>query len=215
MQRVVSSHVIGALFASAVWGATLAVVLTIPSAPPSVASLLSASVRVENDNLRGSGTFVKIDGRQYILTVRHVVAPEDGPVVVPEDGPVVVNKRLPAVVVFEDKEKDLALLRLLDDRPHFCLTLGTTSPQPGDEIWTVGRGYVEKTMLSKFDEEHALFSSFGWYGHSGGGVFVQERGEWKLVGVVQMLESGTNPKSPVCACKWETLNSFVEDYRRR
>jgi S1-C subfamily serine protease len=147
----------------------------------------------------GSGTYVKINGFNIILTARHV-ADELGVYIIKSE-----SEEVSGIVVYREPDADIAAI-LIDD-------LKSRRPmafRPTDNIAEVG----ESTIYSGYPSSHALLTfrgmvvghashgslgrsiivhTFGWFGCSGSGVYNQS-GE--LLGILWGVDAQASPFGP-------------------
>jgi hypothetical protein len=104
-------------------------------ARPDIEELSRSTVRVVSyieDGL-GTGTGFVVSDDGHIITNNHVVEGASSLTVVLSNSAV----EMPAVVVASSVGQDLALLRV-EGLPAPALTISTTLPRPGDDVWAIG-----------------------------------------------------------------------------
>lgn len=189
----------------------------------------------------GSGTVIQLDGKPYVLTAFHVVEDMMWDVSVyydvfgtkhevkkraevpfkdargcPYKGKVVFH-----TPVEEDGGHDLALLEVLGDpRGLHAAALDLDAEMtPGRAVWYIGTpagvaASLERSIVSRTDYEGwTMVNGNGWYGNSGGGLFVKRHGAFYLCGVVVRMTGTDNPKAAVLAQKPSTIKEFLSQYR--
>lgn len=135
----------------------------------------------------GSGTYIKYNGRFFILTAAHVVRGENHMLILGRD------EVVPGRVAYTNDASDIAFLEVerMNSRepvglrnnhdPHISDNLVYTGFPNGTDLLTItGR-------ISGFRGHWLVVQGYTWMGASGSGVF-DNRGQ--LVGVVSMVEVG-------------------------
>lgn len=166
-------------------------------------------------NDAGSGVVVAHDeqtGETLILTAKHVASPFPTVVITQgEDGEVVATAEAPkmAVRVFDHEAKsvedfpaevvklspstDLALLKAkFTPKAIAKLWQGDSRPATFSPSYTCGMSAWHVPMANRGEItcdplEVLLSSSHANWGYSGGGLFVEQDGEWRLVGIVVQI----------------------------
>ena len=148
-----------------------------------------SSVKVYHTDFRGfgSGSYIKIKDRYFILTAAHVVRDEPVMMIMGRD------EVLPARVIYSNDASDIAFLEVermysrtpiklrLNYDPHVSDSVAYTGFPNGTDLLTItGR-------VSGFRGQWLVVQGYTWMGASGSGVF-DARG--RLVGVVSMVEVG-------------------------
>ena len=148
-----------------------------------------SSVKVYHTDFRGfgSGSYIKIKNRYFVLTAAHVV----------RDRPVMMimgrDEILPAKVIYSNDASDIAFLEVermhsripvklrLNHSPHISDNVAYTGFPNGTDLLTItGR-------VSGFRGQWLVVQGYTWMGASGSGVFDSQG---RLVGVVSMVEVG-------------------------
>jgi hypothetical protein len=118
---------------------------------------------------------------------------------------------------------DLALLKPRDPAGLKAAKFtGKTPVEAGQTCWYVGtpnglHRSLEKSVINQTDFEagylggnsYYLANGNGWYGTSGGGIFVMEGEEFLLIGVVVRLV-WADARTPVICQTQETITGFLE-----
>ncbi|HLP56062.1 MAG TPA: serine protease [Fluviicola sp.] len=152
----------------------------------SLKDVTSASVTVKTGEGHGSGFFIGANGE--IITNYHVVAGNEFVYVTTND-----NKELAAKVIRYDKDRDLALLKVMIYTPEIVVGLSTMSTaELGTEVFCVGtptskelvksisKGIISGNRTLQKSNFYEIDASVN--GGNSGGAVVEENG--KLVGVV-------------------------------
>jgi S1-C subfamily serine protease len=184
----------------------------------------------------GSGTVVKVADEVLVLTAAHVVegAQNDG-------GPVHIRRERGHtttliscdIVRYSPPEEsggdDLALLKPADPAGLVPAALGLGEKLPaGRDVWYIGspdglHGSLERSIVNKPEHRFPktgkqtffLVNGSGYYGSSGGGVYVRnDEGKLVLVGVVTRAATG-GPKTPLGCERPETVRKFLDGYAKR
>jgi serine protease Do len=104
-----------------------------------------SSEESQRPKISGMGTGVIVDARGFILTNHHVVDKVQGVEVHLVDGTV-----LPARVVSQDKEMDLAVLKVEAGRPLVAATIGTSSDlMLGETVIAIGNAFGYENTISE------------------------------------------------------------------
>ena len=183
------------------------------------AQVCNSYVAIEQEGeIIGAGTVIRLGSETFVLTAYHVVSPgyavatgNAGRAPIPVD-------TVPYRVMRDSKHydsypvwftptgeyggDDFALLALPTGSRLPAATLAfDVTPRDGETVWYVGSPagfprYLERSILSRtdypaFDSRWLVFGGGGWYGNSGGGLYVERSGRPVLAGVVsRMLQSG-------------------------
>jgi len=98
----------------------------------------------QRPRVSGMGTGVIVDGRGFILTNHHVVDKVQGIEVHLPDG-----TNLPARVIQQDKEMDLAVLKVEAGRPLVPIAIGTSADlMLGETVITIGNAFGYENTVS-------------------------------------------------------------------
>ena len=148
-----------------------------------------SSVKVYHSDFRGfgSGSYIKIQDRFFVLTAAHVVREQEVMMIMGRD------EILPGRVVYTNDASDIAFLEVekmhsrvpvrlrLNYNAHISDSVAYTGFPNGTDLLTItGR-------VSGFRGQHLVVQGYTWMGASGSGVF-DNRG--RLIGVVSMVEVG-------------------------
>jgi hypothetical protein len=192
--------------------------------------VIAPYVEVRVGNSVGAGTVVKTETGLVILTAAHVVADahknKNLEIFASQDDGATITERRCEIVAYsapeEDGGNDLALLKPKCETGLIPAIFGPTAHlDPGEDAWIIGSPHnlhrcLEKTIINRTDYEHLGHSwtvfNAGWYGDSGGGLYVDQCGHYVLVGVVCRLVETNDPRSPVMAQTAETVNRFLTEY---
>ncbi len=160
------------------------------------ATIKAAYVELDAPEWVGSGVVVKYGGSEYVVTAKHVVEDlTEINVIKREDAQV---HTVIGDVIYRDENHDLALVR---PRAHVWGSAAAIMEPvefcSGCEAWycgTPGRLHagIDKTIVNATCVERdgrRLFgvNGNGWYGTSGGGVWVMSNGRPYLVGIAVEL----------------------------
>ena len=139
-----------------------------------------ASVYLINTASGGNGSGVMIEPN-LMLTAAHVAGDGTGLTVGPE--------KLPAKLLYVDKDNDIALLYVSLECP--CVSLADP-PKPDVPVVIIGfpinehfhvQTVTEGLVQGRWENRLAMTAPASG-GNSGGGVFVYQDGEWKLAGIL-------------------------------
>ena len=143
----------------------------------------------------GSGTHIKIDGEDYVLTVAHLIdeTVEDNLIYIVSDFGTTVK----AEVVSFNVDKDIALLKVSQLKNRAYLEISDISPEAGSEVIVVGNpsGIVDMItdgIVTKIDDVgYYIITNKVYFGNSGGALLYKG----KIVGVLSQLVpfSALNP----------------------
>lgn len=133
----------------------------------------------------GSGSGVIINGK--VLTAAHVVDGTYNCVIIDANG-----KMTNSTIEKSDVPNDLALLVPDEKLLVKGIRLSKRDLKKYDEVYTIGYPLGLDQILSKghfqFNESHISFLNMNmFYGNSGGGVFIIEDREIRLVGIVHAI----------------------------
>lgn len=125
----------------------------------------------------------------------------------------------------EEKGHDLALLRPRHAEGLRAAPLGLSETlEVGEDCWYVGtpnglHGALERSIINRTDHQmggntFTVVNGNGWYGNSGGGLFVKREGGYRLVGVVTRGIGANNPKCPLGAESPVAIRRVLEEYKK-
>ena len=183
---------------------------------------------------RGAGTVIEVDGEVLVLTAGHVVAGYK--VKDAEDLPATISKKAldltesqPADVIWyspveEEKGHDLALLRPRNAKNlKPARLLLTPDIKIGEPTWYIGtpmgeHGRLERSIVASLGERRLNHkwlgtNGCGYFGNSGGGLYVERGGHYHLAGVVTRI-SGSYPKAMVLSKTPQDILGFLDSYRQ-
>lgn len=189
------------------------------------AIIKNSYVQIEGENTvngstfswTGCGTEGVYKGRVFVLTARHVAHEAHSLVLVHGSDDYTVKRD--AVCVHQDESNDLALLWVSTPRDKRELPdLLTAGPCVGDKCWYVSSGsgvfnWLECGTVAKLHHKSGfiekadvtLVTGMGWYGSSGGGVWVNDGNDYRLIGVVSH-GAANSPRTPIgCPSGWEIM----------
>ena len=155
-----------------------------------IKKIKEANVLIKNLTMscQGSGTHVKIDGEDYVLTCGHLINPdiEDNTLVIVSDRGTWAR----ATIVKYNQEKDLALLKCPQLKQTAYLEISTEAPKEGSEVTVVGNpsgltDMITDGIVSLIDKknESYLITNKIYFGNSGGALLYKG----KIVGVMSQL----------------------------
>jgi hypothetical protein len=136
------------------------------------------------------------------------------------------------VKVSFDETHDLGLLKVRNpDGMKAARYTGKVGLGRGQDCWYIGtngglHGWLEKSIIARPQYEttremwgkhtkpvcYVGVNGNGYYGNSGGGLFVLDSGHYRLVGVVVEL-ARPNEKSPLLAVRQQEITEFLASYR--
>ena len=159
----------------------------------------------------GSGTHIKINNKNYVLTCAHLLKKEtDEMITIVDDGKIYWLK-----LVKIDKRNDLALYSIAKNNLPY-LKISKETPKEGSEVIIIGNpaGYnnvVTNGIIFKKTKINYTVTNLTYYGGSGGALL--HKG--KIVGVVSMIETFYNVKRHqylnITKCiNIETIRGFLE-----
>lgn len=182
----------------------------------------------------GAGTVIEVEGEKLVLTAGHVV---DGYKVKGEDErPATIRKQAegltssqPADVIYfspveEKRGNDLALLRPRNAKGlKPARLLLTPELQVGEPTWYVGTPMGEHSRLERsivallhyqaLKRDWIATNGCGYFGNSGGGLYVERGGHYRLAGVITRI-SGNYPKAMVMSKTPQDIARFLAAYRQ-
>jgi S1-C subfamily serine protease len=202
---------------------------TTTSIPNTLPDAFRATLKVRRVDQRwyGSGVEGSYRGMYGILTAAHVVdAPAEFEAVIEREGQA---DRVESVMVTAlDREKDLAWLTVSWKRgPLVDLTPLAGRPTLGEDIWYMGYGaatqrWVEKSIVARrswkreggpWDFTGFLVTGRGFYGNSGGPVFVERGERLVLAGIISQWATEDDSCcgfSPLAAVGPGEIASFLD-----
>ncbi len=183
--------------------------------------VVSPYVEVRAKDWFGSGVVIDVRGEQLILTAAHVVEGQKKVTLYKRHEDEEMSTQWTADVVRICESADLALLR---PRTPLGLTSAkidhTARAVRGEDCWYVGshsgvHASLEKSIINRpviciEDKKYTLVNGNGWYGNSGGPLFVKRGGDYVLVGVIVRL-AVVNPRAPLCAEPIVSISKFLEE----
>jgi S1-C subfamily serine protease len=193
-------------------------------------------VRVREGEAYGSGAVIDLDGEILILTCAHVVKYVDNsgdePRAAVADKLYLLKKtgdradrRTGKVVWVGDAEKgpDLALVRPDDPRGLVpAKRLEKVELELGEDCYYIGTGgglhaRLERSIIAGVDvplggQHFTRANGNGYFGNSGGPLFVRRGGDWVLAGVVEGLYT-SDPRAPLVAETPQTIQKVLDAYR--
>jgi S1-C subfamily serine protease len=183
---------------------------------PAIEDVTSPCVSVVvDDRLQGAGVTILWGGRVCVLTAGHVVNGGQKFGVRRAGG-----RTVECELIKQGNPVDLALLCPLDnlDCPA-ALLCSVEALKPGESLWTIGApGGLEGSLhpatvdvpCVRYRGRHYLrYAGDGWYGNSGGGVYVLRGGKWMLCGITVMLADPRNPRTPCYAERHTAIQAFL------
>lgn len=209
-------------------------------APGSIQSeIVDTYVQVNTpDGATGAGVVVDFAGEKLILTCAHVV--EDAPRIAGKVAtlrPLTVKKIKNGETLYAAKADivqvgnsntgvDLALIRPRSNPPRAAKWCPQSPARLGEDCWYIGtpggvHARLERSIISQVAEKCPLsdgtfvaVNGCGYYGSSGGPVFVLRDGHYYLTGIVSRggPDMQRNPKCIVYAVDHPTIKAFLETY---
>lgn len=133
----------------------------------------------------GAGTHIKIENKDYVLSVAHLVDTKDDFIGAIDDHG---NKYVLSVVKI-DKNTDLALFRIMKACPDLpYLEVAEVDVEAGTEVILIGNpdgecDIVSEGVIAKVDADHYTITNLCYFGNSGGPLIYQG----KVIGVASQL----------------------------
>jgi hypothetical protein len=208
--------------------ALASVILATPA--PAAASRLESEVLAPYVEIRqgdgiGSGVAITHQGKTRILTCSHIVSGE-GPITLHQEDVMGQRWRWKAKLIKrteitdEGSKADLALLSpntpkdLTPARLPSSLRLVA-----GESCWYVGtpkglhrsleRSIINRTRVQLWGGPRVLINGNGWYGNSGGPMYVNRDGRYVLAGIVSCLQRVTDQRTPMGCESHATIRAFL------
>ncbi len=159
-----------------------------------ISHMTAVTVRIATTNVMGetgygSGVYI---APQFIVTANHVVDDSTGPIIIMVNG-------LTAIKISGDPKLDLALLKVFKDHSEYA-TIGdepslyqecvSFSYQCAFETPTLTKGLIQDNnhFIPSRELSYMRYSANGWFGCSGGGVFVHNKdGKLVLISISQRI----------------------------
>ena len=154
------------------------------------AQMLYTGVAIGTDTgSSGSGVIVGSSAEAtVILTARHVVQGAQllTAVIFPDE------TEHTATIIKLSQKYDLALIAIDVGHPYVALLSDGPTPVVYQEVFKVGAGagsdpHPGTGIISSYDDELMMVDTGVTYGDSGGGIWVDEDGEYKLIGTIVMV----------------------------
>jgi S1-C subfamily serine protease len=152
--------------------------------------MLFTTVRVETDTGTGSGVIIdKFRGYVFILTAQHVV--KDGKEFFVTFYP--DQDTYPAELLKLSPDHDLAILQVKHNHKYVANWHAPFEPLIFTEVYKIGASLgslhprVTNGLVSDVDEYGFIVSAPVVFGDSGGGIFMEDNGEYVLIGIVKAL----------------------------
>lgn len=182
----------------------------------------------------GAGVHIRWKGETLVLTAAHVVEDDRAH----ETRPRLIfrgqgeDRSIEAEIVAYTRTVnaggyDLALLKpakKLDGRPAKLLL--ELELEVGEDAFMIGTpagqyGQLDRCLISTtdfpvtgFKRTVTVVSGAGWYGNSGGPIYVEREGHWVLAGITTHLAQRENPRSPsLCQTPASIAKLLREDYK--
>jgi S1-C subfamily serine protease len=188
-------------------------------------------VRETPDTFNGSGVAVRVAEETLILTASHVVADSGflgrsipySKVYLFKEGKGSQQRLLAHVVALGNQDGvDLALLRPDDSttlQPAQALIVDPV--RVGEDCWYIGTGggvhqRLERSIVSRVDwfdrdQQWTQVNGNGWFGNSGGPLFVVRNGHYRLAGIVVRMWA-SDPKAPMLVENPARIRAFIQKY---
>ena len=180
----------------------------------------------------GAGTVILVKGEKLVLTAGHCVvdlwgSKQDLWIYQENESQTCYTKQVGIILVYKlDMEVDLALVRPTDSRGMKAARYtGQATLARGQDCWYVGTPgglcySLEKSIINRpnylcYEERvpRVIFNGNIWYGNSGGGLYVLDKGQYTLVGVVVEL-TRRGEKAPGAAITQGAINQFLTDFTK-
>ena len=150
------------------------------------ASVKIVSFDSQGNKVTGSGAYVRLRGKHFIITAAHVVEGSKKALIVHGDEEVI------AKVVYTSSASDISILKLQGLFTRKPLIWSTSKPPVGEA--TVYTGFPNnhdslsiRGTVSGVTDEYIILHSYAWSGASGS-VVLSSRG--RMIGVVSALDVG-------------------------
>lgn len=187
--------------------------------------VLTAAHVVEGfDRLEGEESYIDAKGDKHAKRIKNIRVPD----IIKKLGDR-EDRRAAEVVWYSAPEEeggdDLALLKPTDDEGlKTARLLLTNDLKTGEDVWYIGtpageHGRLEKSIVSirnrkVLGKPWTSTNGCGYFGNSGGGLYVARDGHYALAGVVcRMVQSG-NPKTAILAKTPGEVKAFLDSYTR-
>ncbi len=154
-----------------------------------IKAIKEANVLIKNltAGCLGSGTHIKIDGEDYVLTCAHLIKGkiEDNLLIIESD----FGSQSKAEIVKYNKSKDLMLLKVPPLKNTSYLEISDIAPKEGSAVIVVGNpnGIIDMLtdgIVAKIERtEFFIVTNKVWFGSSGGALIYKN----KLVGVLVQI----------------------------
>lgn len=186
-------------------------------------------VEVRSDKGTGSGVvLLDKNGQMIVMTAKHVV---DGSTVVKlykrtdcDDS----DRSWLADVEMVGEEADLAIVRpRVTDGLVAAKFDRSVKLERGEDCWYIGthsliHACLEKSTINRpqyrtesaygGERSYTLINGNGWYGNSGGPMFVKRGDDYYVVGIVVQL-AALNPRTPLCAERLEAMAEMLDQVK--
>ncbi len=175
----------------------------------------------------GSGVVLEIDGTILVLTNAHVAGMCGGS----NTAKLVKHSEEPGIetawaldVEFVSQCADLAFLKPRISCGLHPAKLGDTKLVRGETCWYCGtpmgfHASIEKTIINRPTVErdghrYTAVNGNGWYGNSGGGMYVERDGKYVLVGIVTRLV-WIDARTPLLCEDQKSIAEFLKEYKEQ
>jgi len=159
----------------------------------------------------GSGTHIKINGNDYILTCAHLLDKETAEMIATDDDQKIYWLKLVKI----DKNNDLALYSMTKNNLPY-LKISKENPKEGKEVVIIGNptgcnDVVTNGIIAKKLKKIYVISNLAFYGNSGGALIY--KGE--IIGVASMIDTRFHIKQHqyvnyTIGINIETIREFLE-----
>lgn len=187
-------------------------------------------VEIHASGAIGSGVAVEWNGDMVVLTAAHVANCNKQPdgtftpmTLVKESEEGGYSQMWTADVLRVGDKADLAVLKPRHPAGLHAahLMADISAVERGEDCWYVGTAHgvhagLEKSIINRpafgtpDGRSLTLVNGNGWYGNSGGPLFVKRGDDYYLVGIIVVLTAGNDPKAPVGAENLASIEKFLK-----
>lgn len=164
-------------------------------------------------NFAGSGTHIRKNGVDYILTCAHLIKEVEDNFIAIENK---TNEQINITLVDFDRGLDLALFKLPRTRKDIpVLEISSEFPKPGSEVILIGNpsmmeDIITEGIIAKIAKRDYIITNKAYFGNSGGALLYKG----KIVGVLSALQvffEFPYMQDYAIAINLKSINRFIED----